>query len=104
MAGFSLGLRRQSAPLRVAPERGGQAVVKCALIACLAAFIPAHLRADARADDGWTLITSDFNRQPVAVISLDEHGLRITRPGQPNAETLPLAQFLHVTRPAATPA
>jgi hypothetical protein len=56
-------------------------------------FVPAFCRADA-----WTLSTADFKSETVVVHGIDEHGAAVTSIPSQNAHTIPLDQFLELSR------
>jgi hypothetical protein len=53
------------------------------------------------ADDGWTLTTSDFKRQPANLRSLDDSGAKIIPLGATTESTIPLDKLLQLDRGAA---
>jgi hypothetical protein len=76
--------------------RGAATQIRSMLAACSAlclAILPAMCRADA-----WTLSTSDFKSETVVVHGIDEHGAAVTSIPSQNAHTVPLDQFLDLTR------
>src|SRR5258705_2932331 len=54
-----------------------------------------------RADEGWTLTTADFKRQPVTLKSFDDKGATVTSYGETKDRTIPLDRFLQLDRGAA---
>jgi hypothetical protein len=55
--------------------------------------IPSVCRADA-----WTVTTADFQNETVILHGLDEHGAAVTTVASQNAHTVPLDQFLELSR------
>jgi hypothetical protein len=55
----------------------------------------------ARADDGWTLTTSDFKRQAVNVRSFDDAGVQVVPYGQTVPVTIPIDKLLQLDRGGA---
>jgi hypothetical protein len=58
----------------------------------------------ATADEGWTLTTADFKRQPVTLKSFDDKGATVTSYGDTKDKTIPLDRFLQLDRGAAATA